>query len=117
MATAMVVITRLPTIGLSSPPSDPGGGVICVNTASEIPPIPFHNSTPKITTSHARPNAVAASDRAIATVLRRRRVSNSAISGSRPRIEPHQHQACRCQHDERDEEQDQAESDQRGRIK
>ena len=34
-------------IGLSSPPAEPGGGVIWVNTASESPLKPFHNSTAK----------------------------------------------------------------------
>ena len=37
MTTAMTVIIRLPMIGLSSPPADPGGGVISVKTASESP--------------------------------------------------------------------------------
>ena len=35
--TASTVRMRLPTIGLRSPPLAPGGGVICVNTASDKP--------------------------------------------------------------------------------
>ncbi len=52
-------MTRLPTIGLSRPPAEPGGGVISVNTASDSPLKPFQNSTARISTSQDRPNAVA----------------------------------------------------------
>ena len=60
IATAIPVMTRLPMIGLSRPPAEPGGGVISVNTASDSPLKPFQNSTARITTSQVRPNAVAA---------------------------------------------------------
>ena len=66
---------RLPTIGLSRPPAAPGGGVISVKTASDRPPRPFQSSTPRISTSQPRPNAVAASESAMAIALRRRRLA------------------------------------------
>ena len=59
ISTAIVVIIRLPMIGLSNPPAEPGGGVISVNTASESPLKPSHSSTARISTSQERPNAVA----------------------------------------------------------
>ena len=40
ITTARTVRMRLPTIGLSSPPAAPGGGVISVKTASESPENP-----------------------------------------------------------------------------
>ena len=75
IATAIDVITRLPTIGLSSPPAEPGGGVISVNTASDRPLKPFHNSTARISTSQERPKAVAAKDSPMVMTLRRRRLA------------------------------------------
>ena len=57
--TARNVMIRLPTIGLSKPPAAPGGGVISVNTASDRPLKPSHNSTARINTSQERPKAVA----------------------------------------------------------
>ena len=73
ISTASTVRIRLPTIGLSSPPAAPGGGVISVNTLSESPLSPSHSNSPRISTSQPRPNAVAANDRTIAMPLRRRR--------------------------------------------
>ena len=64
---------RLPMIGLSRPPSEPGGGVISVKTASESPESPCHSSSQRISTSQPSPNNVAANDRPIAILLRRRR--------------------------------------------
>ena len=60
ISTAMNVIIRLPAIGLSRPPAEPGGGVICVNTASDRPLKPCHSSSARMSTSQSSPNAVAA---------------------------------------------------------
>ena len=68
-------MTRLPMIGLSNPPAEPGGGVICVNTASERPLKPFHSSTARISTSQLRPKAVAPNESPIVMTLRRRRLA------------------------------------------
>ena len=73
ISTARMVRIRLPTIGLSSPPAEPGGGVISVNTASDRPLKPFHSSAPRISTSQPRPNAVAANASTVAMALLRRR--------------------------------------------
>src|SRR3569833_389539 len=116
MATAIVVMMRLPMIGLSRPPAEPGGGVICVNTARDRPLKPSHKSTARISASQARPKIVAANARLLARTLRRRRASYSAMSGPHPRIEPHQHQPGEGEHDEGDDEQDKAEGDQRRGI-
>ncbi len=75
MATASPVMTRLPTIGLSSPPAAPGGGVISLNTCSESPEKPSHNSVPRISTSQPRPKAVAANESVMVVRLRRRRLA------------------------------------------
>ena len=75
IATAIAVMTRLPMIGLSSPPAEPGGGVISVNTASERPLKPSHSSTARISTSQLRPKAVAAKASPIVMTLRRRRLA------------------------------------------
>ncbi len=66
---------RLPMIGLSRPPSAPGGGVISVKTVSDRPLKPSHSSTPRISTSQPSPKAVAASDSVMAMTLRRRRAA------------------------------------------
>src|SRR5262249_61391219 len=75
MTTASTVRIRLPTMGVSSPPSEPGGGVISVKTASESPLNPSHKSTTRITISQPTPNNVAASDRLSMMPLRRRRAA------------------------------------------
>ncbi len=41
IAIASTVIIKLPMMGLTKPPSAPGGGVICVNTASDRPLSPW----------------------------------------------------------------------------
>ena len=51
------------------------GGVFSVNTESDRPPRPWKTSTPRISTSQPRPNAVAASASPLATVLRSRRLA------------------------------------------
>ena len=66
---------RLPMIGLSSPPSAPGGGVISVKTASERPENPCQNNSPRITTSQPSPSRVAPTARVIMIALRRRRAA------------------------------------------
>ena len=60
-------------IGFSSPPLEPGGGVISVKTAIDKPLKPFHSSAPRIRTSQPRPNAVATNARTVAMALLRRR--------------------------------------------
>ena len=64
---------RLPKIGLSRPPAEPGGGVISVKTATDKPLKPFHNSAPRISTSQPRPITVAANASTVAMALLRRR--------------------------------------------
>ena len=56
-------IIRLPKNALSRPPSEPGGGVICVNSARFIAATPLTNAVSRIQTSQNRPNTVAASDK------------------------------------------------------
>ena len=68
-----MVRIRLPMMGLRRPPADPGGGVICVNTATDKPLKPFHSNAPRISTSQPRPKAVAANANTVATALLRRR--------------------------------------------
>ena len=75
ISTARLVSMRLPTMGLSSPPAAPGGGVISVKTASERPERPSHSSTARITTNQASPISVAASESPIMIRLRRRRAA------------------------------------------
>ena len=75
MTTPRTVSTRLPAIGLSRPPAEPGGGVICVNTASDSPLKPFHSSTARISTSQLRPKAVAPSDSTMLMTLLRWRLA------------------------------------------
>ena len=43
ITTAITVMIKLPTIGLSRPPAEPGGGVIWVKTARSRPLKPFHS--------------------------------------------------------------------------
>ncbi len=75
ISTANPVSTRLPMIALSSPPVEPGGGVISVKTASERPLKPSYSSTPRISTSQPRPKAVAASDSTMVMEFLRRRAA------------------------------------------
>ncbi len=70
IATASAVRIRLPTIGLSNPPAEPGGGVICVNTASDKPLKPCHSNEPRIRASQPSPITVATNANAFAAVLR-----------------------------------------------
>ena len=55
-----MVMIRLPTMALSRPPEEPGGGVICVNTASDRPPKPCTKASTRIRTSQLRPKIVEA---------------------------------------------------------
>src|ERR1700730_12048581 len=114
MSTASSVRSRLPMIGLSSPPAAPGGGVISVKTLSESPLSPFHNSSPRISTSQPRPNAVAVSDRPIAIPLRRRRAAYSLFMAlTDPPLDAKQHIAMRGEHDKGDAEENETQRDQR----
>ena len=73
MRTAITVSMMLPTIGLSSPPAEPGGGVISVKTAGDRPLRPSNRRVPRIMTSQPRPTTVAASDRPTTMLLTARR--------------------------------------------
>src|ERR1700752_424501 len=96
ISTARNVRIRLPMIGFSSPPAEPGGGVISVNTASESPPKPFQRRTPRTQTSQPSPKSVAASDNAVAVPLRRRRAAYSLFMAlADPTFDAQQHVA-RC---------------------
>src|SRR5262245_36565020 len=119
MSTARTVRIRLPTMGLSSPPSAPGGGVISVKTASESPLNPSHKSTARITISQPSPSSVAASDRLSMMPLRRRRAASRLLfmASSDPAFDAQQHVARDREHDEGNDEKDQAQRDQRGGIK
>src|SRR5664279_1546373 len=76
-------MTRLPKNALSRPPSDPGGGVIWVNSAPLIALMPLNRAVHKIHTSQNKPNAVATSDSVNAIALRmRRRKYNFSISAA-----------------------------------
>src|SRR5262249_36110509 len=118
MNTARTVRIRLPTMGLSSPPSEPGGGVISVKTASESPLNPSHKSTTRITISQPSPSSVAASERLSMMPLRRRRAAGRLrfMASSDPALDAQQHVACDREHDEGNDEEDQAQRDQRGGI-
>src|SRR5262249_62384081 len=95
MTTASTVRIRLPTMGLSSPPSEPGGGVISVKTASESPLNPSHKSTTRITISQPTPNNVAASDRLSMMPLRRRGAARLLLMvASAPAPDNQQHEAA-----------------------
>src|ERR1700722_12162190 len=92
IATASTVRITLPTIGLSNPPAAPGGGVISVNTLRESPLTPFHNNSPRISTSQPRPKAVAANDSPSAIPLRRRRAAGSLfLALAAPPLDTHHH--------------------------
>src|ERR1044072_3084659 len=122
MATASAVSTRLPMIGLSRPPACPGGGVISVNTASDSPPKPFPNRTPRIPTGQRRPSRLAASARTCAVELLRRRAAYKlefmlcAMMLTDPPFDAGEQEAGDREHDEGDDEQDEPERDQRRRV-
>src|SRR3954464_9529569 len=130
IATPRTVRIRLPMIGLSSPPSEPGGGVISVNTESDRPENPCQNNSPRINTSQPSPSKVAPNESVIMMPLRRRRAAYrpflalllftaspvvvALLMGSPdPAFDAQQHIARRRQDDEGDDEQDQSERDQR----
>ena len=75
ISTPMTVITTLPKMALSRPPSLPGGGVISVNTAPDRPPMPFHSRLARISRSAPRPSAAAPTHSDSHTALRRRRAA------------------------------------------
>jgi len=70
---AIRVITTLPKIAFNNPPALPGGGVIWLNNAGVIAANPFQSRVHSTRTSHIKPNAVAATDRLMTTLLARRR--------------------------------------------
>src|SRR5579884_4187627 len=91
MARPSAVMIRLPTMALSKPPFEPGGGVIWVKTASDRPPNPFHTKAARIKVSQPRPKIVAATHRIFAAASTRRRARYFAIS-TRLYVEAHQQQ-------------------------
>ena len=117
IATPIAVMMRLPTMALSRPPELPGGGVISVNTPSESPEKPWYTSVPRMIARIPTPSTVAAKQRistpgvaALATAVAR--FVKCHRSFPRFALEPHQHQPGGGQHDERDEEEDEAQRDQ-----
>src|SRR6266704_4261693 len=108
---------RLPTMALSNPPSPPGGGVISVNSRNDRPARPRSRVVQSIHTSQNRPKPMASSDMPSARRLTSLRRSCRLIA-SPPFIprQTQQQQLRQAQHDEGNEEQDQTEYDQRGRV-
>src|SRR5262249_33008012 len=117
MATASAVRIKLPKSGLSSPPSLPGGGVISVNTRTDIPRHPCHRSTPRMRASRPSPSKVASIDSVMALRLRGRRAAYSRFMAFMAlfdlELEPRQQIARDGKHDEGDHKQDQPEGDER----
>src|SRR4030081_2738081 len=129
ITTARMVRIRLPMIGLSSPPSEPGGGVISVKTASDRPANPCQNNSPRITTSQPSPSRLPATASLIITALRRRRpayrpllappfmasllMASLLMASPDPAFDAQQHVTRRREHDEGDDEQDQPQRAQR----
>src|ERR1700722_19257304 len=113
-------MTALPKKALSNPPSEPGGGVISVNSAGFIAAMPLRRAVHRIQTSQNRPNIVAASasDNAITFVSLRRAYKRSicAMSVALPFRQTHQHPFRDGEHDEGDHEQQEPECDQRRSI-
>ncbi len=62
MKVATKTMTTLPKIALASPPADPGGGVVCVNSVGDSAENPFANSTQSIHSRNVMPNAIVPSD-------------------------------------------------------
>ena len=107
----------LPKNALSRPPSEPGGGVISVNSAGLIALMPLISAVHKIHTSQNRPKIVAATASVSATafLMRRRVYSDSIVAMSVAFLagQAHQHPLRDGEHDEGDDEQQEAECDQR----
>jgi hypothetical protein len=74
-ATPITVRIRLPAIAFRSPPELPGGGVICVKTASERPEKPCQNSTTIIMNRPISPMAAATTLRLIQILFLQRRAA------------------------------------------
>ena len=62
-------MTRLPRMGLSKPPARPGGGVISVKTPGLRPTTPFEISVHSTSANIRSPNAAAATDKDVTTML------------------------------------------------
>src|SRR5580658_10456468 len=119
------VIASEPAMAFTSPPALPGGGVIWVNSAGVQAEAPSHSRSDRIAASTNRPMPVATVDRPSTIRLRPRRLryraaSNSAArlmaSGPGPQLQPDQHEFGGRQHQEGDQEQHEAESDQGGLV-
>ena len=74
MKVAAATMTMLPKMALASPPSEPGGGVICVNSVGDSAAKPLPNRTTRIHSRKIMPKAIAAIDRTrLMRLMRRRR--------------------------------------------
>ena len=71
-------MTTLPKIALASPPAEPGGGVICVNSVGDSAAKPLPNSTPRIQSRKTMPKAIARHRQS----ARLNRLTSSAAGGS-----------------------------------
>src|SRR5688572_5672462 len=118
------LITMLPKKALSMPPSSPGGGVICVNSARLIEPRPLLNVVHMIQTSQNRPKIVASTASTWATMFLARRARRgpqclrtcclrTGSSVALPLGELAQHQSRDAQHHEGHQEQHEAQCDER----
>src|SRR5262249_62396184 len=96
---------------------DPGGGVDSVKTRTVRPEIPTHSNTARIRTNQPRPNNVAAKEKAIAPTLRRRRDLYKSIPLPKTPLHSQQEKARTGKHDKGDDEKDQTQRYQRGRVK
>ncbi len=77
----------LPAMALAKPPPAVfGGGVISVNSASDMPSKPLVTVANRIQISQNRPNAMAASDSVSAMTLMRRRFWPAFCGAMRPAV-------------------------------
>jgi hypothetical protein len=105
----------LPRIAFASPPSPPGGGVICMKRLGRSAAAPSHSRTPMIQTSQKSPNKRAIVETVIMTrscagggdraVVRRRSRARLLALG-----ELQQEQLREREHDRGDEEEDEPSS-------
>src|SRR5882724_6970415 len=98
-------------MALRIPPVPPGGGVFCVNSATDIPATPFAIKVHRIAPRQKRPTAVARPERHKASTLVNLRMPR-LLMGIRPSyrrerapVEAHQHEAGGRDDHECDQEQ------------
>lgn len=124
MITATAIITVLPKIAFSSPPSAPGGGVICVISRGLSAEKPFTSVVTMIQANQNSPKTVAPVAIANAKPLLIRRhlarpklpPNACAMSVALATCQPQQHQLRNDQYDEGDDEQQKPQRDQGGQI-